>query len=457
MMRNSTEGQATVSRSTRAKMEEEDRSFLMSLSQSRGLQLPGMGSGRGDSKLASLYDRDSSARRNNLLAVGGASARGIRVKDEEGTYGEIAYEEDFADDEERNEGDDYAMNEDETKELEQRIKREMAKAEEDDKEEEDEEVDDLFDDNRGRSRNRRGEDDFLTGSGKQMKKIMKALSRREGNDAYEDDDEDRNPYVSEDSSDEGQDTVMANPEEALRRVREEREREAKEAAKSGNKTGDVSLNASRAVTPAIKTESGGVSTPSSASRPSTANVQQQPQSSSSQQQRKPGAGHATAAQRATSPARRANSQSRQGSRSGSPVEGGSSNPTLKRKSEITNSTNTTSNANGKRPRTTTQQSSRPSSPGESNSPRSASPSRQGGRGPMAPPNELEMEIIQIVQMGKAQTAKELISHFNARLKSKPAMRESFAKAVTRVLNSTPSTYAKGQTQKILSVKPGLLD
>jgi transcription initiation factor TFIIF subunit alpha len=404
--------------------------------QSRGLQLPGSRYA-GDSKLASLYDRDSSARRNNLLAVGGASATAIRIKDEEGIYGELDFEESFADDEERNEGDDYAMGEEETKELEQKIKRELARAEEEDKDEDD----DLFDP-RGRKLNSRGEDDVLTGSGKQMKKIMKALARREGNDVYDDDDEDRNPYGSDDSSDGVEDSVMANPEEALRKVREEKEREAKEAARKGIKTEDASANVSRAPSPTPKSDvNSGVATPAQVSARNKA---------SGSQHRKPGAGHATSAQRATSPNRPSNgsNKSRQGSRSGSPIDERSSS--LKRKSEVAGGSN-----NGKRPRTSTQQTSGPSSPVDTTSPRSASPSRQSTSGrasasstSIAPPNELEMEIIRLVQTGKATTAKELITHFKSRLNS--SLRESFGKAVIRVLNTN-------NPQKTLSVKPGLVD
>lgn len=379
------------------------------------------------------------------MAIGGASGSARRIKDEEGTYGELDFEEDFADDEERNEGDDYAMGEEETKELEQRIKRELAKAEEEEKEEEEGGVDDLFDE-RGRSLNRRGEDDVLTGSGKQMKKIMKALARREGNDVYDDDDEDRNPYGSDDSSDGGEDSIMANPEEALRRVREEREREAKEAARRGIKTEDISRNASRATSPTpIKSENSGVSTPANVN----GRLGEKATTSNQQARRKPGAGHATSAQRATSPNRPTSSHSRQGSRSGSPVNGIGSNSNLKRKSQASNN-----NTNGKRPRTSTQQSSGPSSPIDTTSPRSASPSRPGTSGKnssssiIAPPNELEVEIIKLVQSGKAQTTRELITHFKSRLGVEAGLKDTLLKASARVLNSSNS---------ILSVKPALLE
>lgn len=166
------------------KKEDDDIAYL------RELALPGSFSASN----SNTYDRDSSSRRSKFTAV----SSGPRVKSEEGIYGEIDFEESFPDDEERNEGDDYALGEEETKELEQRLKREMAKAEEDAAREEADEDDDLFDDGRGRKGRR--EDDQLTGSGKQMRKIMRALGRREGNEAYDEDDEDRDPYASEVSS-----------------------------------------------------------------------------------------------------------------------------------------------------------------------------------------------------------------------------------------------------------------
>lgn len=101
------------------------------------------------------------------------------MQDDDDTFGELDYEEDWADDEERTEGDN-ALDEEEVKEMEDKLKREMAKAERAAEEDEDEEL---------------NEDDQLTGTGKQMKKIMKALGKATGNDAYEDD-EDKNPYAS---------------------------------------------------------------------------------------------------------------------------------------------------------------------------------------------------------------------------------------------------------------------
>lgn len=104
------------------------------------------------------------------------------------------FEEDFADDEEKMEGD-IRMDDDEAKELEERLKREIAAAEQSDEEgEEDEDLTAVA----GRGSK---EDDILTGSGRQMKKIMKALGRREGNEAYESDEE-KNPYATDVSTNE---------------------------------------------------------------------------------------------------------------------------------------------------------------------------------------------------------------------------------------------------------------
>lgn len=428
------------------------------------LSLPGApsrrGGGGGYNVLENMYDRDSSARRSRFMAVRGDTKRDIRVKDEEGTYGELDYEEDFADDEERNEGDDYAMGEEEHKELEQRIKRELARAEERHEQGEDEnDDDDLFGE---RGRPGRGENDVLTGSGKQMKKIMKALARREGNEAYEDDDDDHNPYASEDSEDEEEDSVMANPEEALRRVREEREREQKELAKLQQQA-----NGQPSQLPSKDTSRSG--TPAPADRPAvgaaaktTSNAQQ-----SGATHHRPGSGHANFAQRATSPTR---AHSRQGSRSGSPElagSPGSSTPStsLKRKSEIGGASQNAGSGGssggihganaGKRARTGTNQSasSRASSPG-SGSPRSASPSRSGGRvsgASAASLTDLEREIIQLVRSGKVTTTKELIGHFAARLSSQgAALKRSLLEGASRVL-------ATRKPEGTLEVKAGLAE
>lgn len=426
----------------------------------RHLALPGSGNPQSSRpNVATIYDRDSSARRNQFVAVSSETKRGIRVKDEEGTYGENAFEEDFADDEERNEGDDFAMGEEETRELEQRLKREMARAEE-----EDEEGDDLFDDP---TRPGKGENDVLTGSGQQMKKIMKALARREGNDVYDENDEDRNPYLSEDS-DEGEETVMANPEEALRLVREEREREAREAAKNNkeNGTSGIGTPTANGVNPDADTANPSVSQSKTASKEQSrsgtpvprAGDQRPSNRPTSGSQHRPGAGHVNLAQRATSP----HAHSRQGSRSGSPIlENTTPSSSLKRKSEAgigSGGIHTPSSANtGKRMRTGTGGStSNPGSPGNA-SPRSESPSRGSMRhagtrgGSPQPLTELEREIVEIVSQGKAKTTKELITHFSSRLNAQnSSAKKAFQEAFLKVL------YTK-RPEGTLAVKAGIVE
>ena len=86
----------------------------------------------------------------------------------------------------------------------------------------------------GDARRGRHDDAMLTGSGRQMRKIMKALSRREGIDVYDSDEEAKNPYALDESDDEDLDVL--HPERAILEAREERaraERAAREAASAG--------------------------------------------------------------------------------------------------------------------------------------------------------------------------------------------------------------------------------
>lgn len=158
---------------------------------------------------------------------------------QETTYDELDFEEDFQDDEERpdvnDDGDDA-----ETKELEERLKREMVADHLDDvRVKQEDEYDDAAAINRrsggsglfGQQGFRRHDDAVLTGSGRQMRKIMKALSRREGLDMYDSDEEAKNPYAS-DESDGDEDLDVLHPERAILAAREEKarqERLAKEA------------------------------------------------------------------------------------------------------------------------------------------------------------------------------------------------------------------------------------
>jgi len=99
----------------------------------------------------------------------------------------------MADDDDHNEGEEYDLGDADTHELAERMKKEMARAEQ----ASDDEEDDLFGPEPGRRT-----DDQLTGSGRQMQKIVRALARNQGNEAYE---EDVNPYLSD---------VSAQPAEA---------------------------------------------------------------------------------------------------------------------------------------------------------------------------------------------------------------------------------------------------
>ncbi|WFD30747.1 transcription factor IIF subunit tfg1 [Malassezia sp. CBS 17886] len=152
----------------------------------------------------------------------------------ETTYDELDFEESFADDEERA---DAGVNEDdqEAKELEERLKREMVADRVDDeiKQEPDDDSFDAVAINRRSGRDAlwggtcggvgRHDDSVLTGSGQQMRKIMKALSRREGLDVYDSDEEAKNPYASDDSDDHA-DLDVLHPERAIIEAREERAR-----------------------------------------------------------------------------------------------------------------------------------------------------------------------------------------------------------------------------------------
>ncbi|CEH19193.1 Transcription initiation factor IIF, large subunit (RAP74), partial [Ceraceosorus bombacis] len=259
--------------------------------------------------------RDQASRQR----VGGRRRR----ESNEGRYDELDFQEEMADDDDRNEMEGYDLGDEETHELEERMKREMAKAEASDEDEDDDFApqDDLFGGSTKRPGSRR--DDMLTGSDNQMNRIVKALARNMGNEAYEEED---NPYLS-DESDES-DLAVANPEKALQEVREEREKREKEEKERLKAMGGIGNNGSTSVsTPGRETPPPG--TKSGNATPSGRMEKQKSAGAGSivmGQKHKPGAGHASVAQRATSPSASANRQtkhSRANSRSTSPVAGGS--------------------------------------------------------------------------------------------------------------------------------------
>lgn len=390
-------------------------------------------------------------RRRNLMAVHGgellrddddddaSGARRRKREDSPGAgYDELDFEEEFADDEETHDPEADVADDEEAKELEERLKREMARANHvGDDEDEAQEVSAPED-----------EDQLLTGSGKQMMKIMRALAKREGNEAYDKDDDGRNPYATEESDEEEEESYVANPEKAIQLAREEREKKEKEAAKN-NKPSATPGRASGSNTPTDRAEKRPV-----------------PPSAIGQAQR-PGAGHASLAQRATSPTRSASKiGSKQASRSSSPALARSVSPTgraesppfaasldavgsssssgLKRRADspvmsasmaamAAGSAGSSSLPEAKRVKTaSTGSGSRAGSP--SGSPPGSKPaSRAGSPGaPRLAANAVEAEIIQLIRDGKIANTSELVQHFRKRLKSEPHIKDQLSAAVRKV-------------------------
>lgn len=491
---------------------------------SGGLAMPGMGgnrSGGGDGgsggvKKEEGWDDDSwpelrglslgsaSYRPRGLVAVSGGSGSGGRRRagdddddfhrrggDDGGTFDELDYQEDFADDEERMGGEAELVEDGEAREMEERLKREMAKAgvggdDDDDgsgnrraggvEDDDDAPQGDLWG---GESSSRRREDDQLTGSGRQMKKIMKALSRREGGIEEYDSDEEVNPYASEESDDE--EVAMANPEEALRRALEEKEREEKEAAKSGNasaatgsKVGTPSSAgpASKSNVPSGTNSRGATPNPSSANRKNDgklAKQQQQQQSRKSNgagggagggltsQHHRVGSGHLDLAKRATTNA--AGAASTQGSRSGSPAGSRSPSPgrdfTPRQSSPLADAAPSSATSGGtlKRPASPTAAASAATAGATSGSASdvgntstdsmgtnkrlktNSGESNRGSRAssPAGPPSSLELELINLVRSGSVKSISEVIARFKKRLTEQPGMKAEMTAAFKRVL------------------------
>ncbi|KAJ1018940.1 hypothetical protein NDA16_004743 [Ustilago loliicola] len=384
-------------------------------------------------------------RRRNLMAVHGGEllrddddddASGSRRRKREDSagagYDELDYEEKFADDEELHDPEADVADDEEAKELEERLKREMARANHVGDDEDAAEEASVSED----------EDQVLTGSGKQMMKIMRALAKRDGNEAYEKDDDGRNPYAT-DESDEDEESYVANPEIAIQLAREEREKKEKEAAK--NKDKSTPGTASGSNTPTDRVEK----------KPVTLG------GGSQTQQQRPGAGHASLAQRATSPTRGASKiGSKQVSRSSSPSlarsvspgradspplasgasdAAGSASSGLKRRADSPgagsaagpNAGSSTNRPDAKRVKTGST-GSRAGSP--SGSPPGSKPaSRAGSPGaPRVPANAVEAEIIQLIRDGKIANTSELVQHFRKRLKSEPHIKDQLSAAVRKV-------------------------
>ncbi len=369
----------------------------------------------------------STGRRRNLMAVhggellrdddddDGAGSRRRKRDDSPGAgYDELDYEEEFADDDEVHDPEADVVEDEEAKELEERLKREMARANHADEEEEEEVVGAAED-----------EDQMLTGSGKQMMKIMRALAKRDGNEAYDKDDDGRNPYASDDSDDDDEESYVAHPEKAIQLAREERERKEKEAAKNKKSTpGTASVS--------------GSNTP-------TDRAEKKPVQLGGAQASRPGAGHASLAQRATSPTRGASKiGSKQASRSSSPsLVRGSSPGRAESPPGDTASAGTKRRAETQSTAATPSSSVRPEAKRVKTASRAASPtgsaggskpaSRAGSPGaPRVPANAVEAEIIQLIREGKIANTSELVQHFRKRLKSEPHIKDQLSAAVRKV-------------------------
>ncbi|SJX63441.1 related to TFG1-TFIIF subunit (transcription initiation factor), 105 kD [Sporisorium reilianum f. sp. reilianum] len=394
-------------------------------------------------------------RRRNLMAVHGGellrddddddASRSQRRKRDDSPgagYDELDYEEDFADDEETHDPEADVVDDEEAKELEERLKREMARAnhvgDDDDAAEEASAPED--------------EDQMLTGSGKQMMKIMRALAKREGNEAYEKDDDGRNPYATDDSDEDEEESYVANPEKAIQLAREERERKEKEAIKNKGKPGSNTPTDRQEKRPVTLGGGGGGGS-----------------SSSSQTQQRPGAGHASLAQRATSPTRGASKiGSKQVSRSSSPnlarsvSPGRAESPPLGAASDGSSSVAASTSSSGLKRRADSPATSNSVAAGSnaavsghpepkrvkvgggggtgsragspSGSPPGSKPaSRAGSPGaPRVPANAVEAEIIQLIREGKIANTSELVQHFRKRLKSEPHIKDQLSAAVRKV-------------------------
>ena len=338
---------------------------------------------------------------------------------------ELDFQEDFADDDERMEMLDRDPYEDEeTRELDQRLRDEMRKAENEDEGDEDKET------------------RTLTGTGKQMKKIMKALGKREGNEAYESDEE--NPYASDDSEEE--DLAVANPEKALEEAREERlkrEREAgKEASNKPSPRGD-----SRSGTPAPPSSSN--ESPSRISRAGTPPANRQASLP-------PGSGHAAAAHRATSPQRNVSkSRSRVGSPGASslgPGTGLSASAGNKRRADgtavgDTSTDSAVNNSSAKRARTSSGRPASPRSPsGSTSGSRSASPSAK------SPQNDIEATLIELLRTGTNVTTHDVVIRFKMQVAKDEEGKKKLASALKRVAVSAPDP--RDPTKKILVLREG---
>ncbi|KAJ3527529.1 hypothetical protein NMY22_g9751 [Coprinellus aureogranulatus] len=321
-------------------------------------------------------DEDGAARRRREKELGG-----------EGDIDEQVYEEDFADDDEQMQVDD---NDEEAKEREERLKREYQKANKvNDQGVDEDEDDDLFD---------------SKDKPKTQKALEKMIRNREGNNAYESDEE-KNPYASsEEEEEEEPEPVHTGP--AIQQQPQQIDPKAQTPKPAVNGTG---LSNSRANSPVGSPNLGG---------------------------------HSLLAQRATSPkmnkpslpglsnASRGNSPT--GSRANSPTPSRATSPLAnppqsplsnKRKADDSPTSPTNGNVNGGQPK----------------------PKKKKINKPNVTTAELEELLINWLKTTPNGTTRDCILHFNPYLVSKEK-KEEFSGMVKRI-----AVLKEG----VLALRPGL--
>ncbi|KIJ57035.1 hypothetical protein M422DRAFT_23152 [Sphaerobolus stellatus SS14] len=219
---------------------------------------------------------------------GRSNKKNSQKYDMEGDADEVEYEDSASDDEEKEEmdGDD-----EETRELEERIKKEYRQA-------------NKFHDGHIDADNEEDDLDSLTGAGKDLKKLVK---RTEKNEAYDSDDDEKNPYVSdEEEPEETPQPVIDGP-----------------AVMNQNQTPTPSQPPSGTATPVNRGQTPRPTKPSSGSKP----LQHPLPTTGASRATSPGLGNAVVAKRATSPkAPKPKAMPGSGSRPGSPLASRASSP-----------------------------------------------------------------------------------------------------------------------------------
>ncbi|KAF9485352.1 Rap30/74 interaction domain-containing protein [Pholiota conissans] len=185
-----------------------------------------------DSGMDNLFDDDEDGE-------GGASRRRKRELGEEGDIDEQLYEDDFADDDEKMEIDD---NDEEAKELEERLKKEYQSA----NKQREAGVDESEEEDDGQPRN------------KQAKAMQKLIRDREGNEVYESDEE-KNPYASSEEEEVEEEPVLATASSAIQEQQQKVESRAQtpKPVAPGPRPLAIPATRSRAASPVLSPGHGG--------------------------------------------------------------------------------------------------------------------------------------------------------------------------------------------------------